>query len=105
MARPPAGLGDGPLDHLRHYAVAQRYPRRRPGHFLLREHFHQPADELDRRAWMSQDVPPGEPPTSLTPKVISTALTPCAKPPRHLQIHPPHSTSHPKRALISVSLT
>ena len=44
-----ARLGHRPLDHLRHHAVAQRYPRRRSRHFVLRNHLHQPADELDRR--------------------------------------------------------
>ena len=65
-----ARLGYGPLDHLRHHPVAQRYPRRRPRHLLLRDHFHQPANELDRRVRRRQDAGRRQPATSFRPGVV-----------------------------------
>ena len=70
IASPAAGMGDGPLDSFRNHAVAQQYSCGRPRHLVLRDHYHESPNELDRRRRGRADARGGRPATAQRAGVV-----------------------------------
>ena len=77
--------------------MAQQYPGRRPRHLLLRDHLHQPANELDRRLRRRQDARRRQPAASLRPGVVRRQHAAGAGPRRQCQRHARQSASQRER--------